>query len=319
MFFIIMKMIKLGRCLNLKGKLKEKNSKNRKIFIAVMLILPVLHWCVFWLYVNFNSFVLAFKTPRTYVWTLSNFSQFWSELTMPGGKIGLAVKNTLGYFGLGILLMFLNLIMAYFFYKRIAGYKIFRIIFYLPSIISGVAMVAVYTAFIKLGGPLDAIVKWFGGRLPETGLIHNSHTATPTIMVFNIWTGFTTNVLLFGGALARIPIELIESARLDGCGPMRELTSITVPLIWPTMSTMVIFSLTGIFGASGPILLFKADNYDTMTISYWIFKQVYGSGAVGGTGSYGLVSAAGLCFTAVGVPLIMFVRWLLNKIPLVEY
>ena len=60
-------------------------------------------------------------------------------------------------------------------------------------------------------------------------------------------------------------------------------------------------------------------NQPRLTISFWIFKQVYGSGAIGGTGSYGLVSAAGLCFTLVGVPLIMFTRWLLNKIPVVEY
>ena len=80
------------------------------------------------------------------------------------------------------------------------------------------------------------------------------------------------------------------------------------------------FCIDGYFRASGPILLFDPDaSYGTITISFWIFKQVYGSGAIGGTGSYGLVSAAGLCFTLVGVPLIMFTRWLLNKIPVVEY
>lgn len=301
-------------------RMREKNSPGRKVFIVAMLAIPVLHWLVFWFYVNFSSFILAFQTPRTYEWTWSNFEQFWFELTAPGGAIGLAVINTLKYFALNIVLMVFNLIVAYFFYKEIAGYKVFRIIFYLPAIISGVAMVAVYTEFIKTSGPLGTIAEIFGITMRPEGLLNNSDTATTTILMYNVWTGFTTNVLLFSGALTRIPVELIESARLDGCGPVRELIKITIPLIWPTMSTMVIFALTGIFGASGPILLFDPDaSYGTMTISFWIFKQVYGSGAIGGTGSYGLVSAAGLCFTLVGVPLIMFTRWLLNKIPVVEY
>ncbi len=304
----------------MRSRTRPKNSLNRKIFIVSLLILPIIQWLVFWLYVNINSFVLAFQTPRTYEWTLSNFQQFWNELTREGGTIGVAVKNTFGYFLLNIALMFLNLIVAYFFYKKIAGYKVFRIIYYFPAIISSVAMVAVFTAFIKPDGPLYSILKTLGITMNPEGLLNNSATATSTIMAYCVWTGFTTNVLLFTGAFARIPIELIESARLDGCGPMRELLQITVPLIWPTMSTLLIFSLTGIFSAGGPILLFDADNgYKTTTISYWIFSQVYGSGAIGGSGSYGLVSATGLCFTAVSVPIILFVRWLVEKVPTVEY
>ena len=304
----------------MKSRTRPKNSLNRKIFIVTLLVLPILQWLVFWLYVNINSFILAFQTPKTYEWTFSNFQQFWYELTNVGGTIGLALKNTFLYFVLNMVIMFLNLVVAYFFYKQIVGYKVFRIIYYFPAIISGVAMVAVYTAFINTNGPLGSILSAFGIGMRPEGLLHNSNTATPTIMAYCIWTGFTTNVLLFCGAFARIPVELIESARLDGCGPTRELFQITLPLIWPTMSTMLIFSLTGIFAASGPILLFDPENgYETMTISYWIFSQVYGSGAVGGSGSYGLVSAAGLCFTLVGVPIILFVRWLVEKVPTVEY
>ena len=87
---------------------------------------------------------------------------------------------------------------------------------------------------------------------------------------------------------------------------------------------MLIFNLTGLFTASGPILLFtpeiyEATAYKTMTISYWIFTQVYGTGGLGGSGYYGVVSAAGICFTLVGVPIILLVRKLLDKIPVVEY
>jgi ABC-type sugar transport system permease subunit len=137
------------------------------------------------------------------------------------------------------------------------------------------------------------------------------------IVLYTIWTGFSANILLFIGAMTRIPIEVFEAAKLEGCKPFKEFTSIVFPLIWPTISTMLILSFTGLFSSSGPILLFGAQSkvYETTTISYWIFKEVY----EGGLGGINAVSATGLCFTMVAVPLILFVRWLAEKVPDVEY
>ncbi len=284
-----------------------------------MLIVPIIQWLIFWVYVNFNSFVLAFKTNRTNEWTLNNFVRFWEELTRPDGTIGLALKNTMLYFCTSLVLMFLDLIVAYFLYKRILGFKAFRIIFYMPAIVSGVAMTTVYMEFIKPTGPLGVVLEALGHPLRPEGLLAHPATATPAIIAYCVWTGFTGNVLMFQGSLTRIPTDMLESARLDGCGPWRELTKIVIPLIWPMITTLLIFSLTGIFGASGPILLFTNGDYNTSTLSFWIFKQVYGTGAIGGSGAYGLVSAAGMCFTAVALPLILFARWLAEKVPAVEY
>ena len=304
------------------GNGSERNHKkvnvNRVVFIVSGLALPILSFLIFWLYVNFNTFILAFQKPSTYEWTLDNFVQFWDQLTRAGGTIGIALRNTLIYFAESVLLLFLNLIIAYFLYKKIFGYKVFRIIFYLPAIISAVVMTTVFAEFIKPHGPLGTIVGWFGGSMKPEGLLGQNATATWAIVAYNIWVGFT-GMLLFHGALARIPYEIIEAAKLDGCGPIRECRSIIFPLVWPTFSTLLIFHLTGLFTASGPILLFTNGEFETTTISYWIFTQVYGTGAVGGSGNYGLVSAAGLCFTAVGLPIILLVRKLVEKIPVAEY
>ena len=179
--------------------------------------------------------------------------------------------------------------------------------------------VTAFSEFIDPNGPLGAIMNAFGKPLPAYGLLANETTATSTIVVFCILVGFTSNVLLYSGGMARIPIEILESAKLEGCGPARELVSIVFPLIWPTFSTQIIFTMTGIFNSSGPILLFTNGKYNTSTVSFWIFKQVYGDGNVGGTGAYNLVSCAGLCFTLIGVPLILIARKIVEKIDTVEY
>ena len=122
-------------------------------------------------------------------------------------------------------------------------------------------------------------------------------------------------MLLFGGAFARIPTELIEAAKLDGITPVKEFIYLILPLVWSTLSTLLILNMTGLFAASGPILLFTKGAYRTTTIGYWIFDKV----KYVGVSAYNEVAAAGLVFSAIGVPVIMFFKWLLERIPTVEY
>lgn len=297
----------------------NQSKKKEKMFLFCMLILPFVQWLVFWLYVNIQTIALAFQDQRTEAFTFHNFTDFWASLTS-GGQIAIAVKNTFTYFSVNLfVVMPLALLISYFLYKKIAGYRVFRVIFYLPAIVSSVALIAVFKGFINPKGPIAGLFKLFGSSIPPEGLLARAETATPTIVVYTVWTGFCSNILLFAGAMTRVPAEVLESAKIEGCGTGRELFGIIFPLIWSTTSTQIIFAFTGIFSSSGPILLFTEGAYDTTTISYWIFEQVYGTGAAGGAGSYNLVSAAGLCFTLVGVPIILLIRRVMEKFPAVEY
>ena len=302
---------------------KKKSAMKRRetIFLVCILALPVLNWIVFWLSVNVSSFVLAFQDNMG-DWSFINFTLFWDQLTSPyGDTVGMAILNTLKYFAVNLLLIFpLTLVMSYFIYKRLAGYRVFRVIFFLPAIISGIVLVSVYSNMISPTGPIGALLEAMGVQMPEEGYLLNPDTATPAILIYCIWTGFTTNLIIISSAMSRIPVEVLESARLDGCSSFKELIFLILPMIWSSVSTLVIFILTGIFNASGPILLFHQDGgYNTMTLSFWIYQQVYGGGTYGGTGNYGLVSCAGLIFTCIGVPFILLVRRLIEKIPAVEY
>lgn len=303
-------------------RILSMSSKKRGmiIFLTCMLALPVLQWLIFWLYVNIQSIALAFQDPHG-AFTFGNFISFWEEMGATTGKtIGVAVKNTMIYFTAGVLVQLPGaLLIAYFLYKKIWFNRVFRIIFYLPAIISGVVMVAAYRSLVDPGGPLEAIALLFGGHLPPEGVLNNSKTATLMIVLYVIWTGFGGNMLLFGGAMARVPLDVLEAARLEGCGPFRELVQIILPLIWPTICTMLIFTFTGIVNSSGPILLFTNGDYETTTINFWIFLKVYGQQGSGAGGEFGIVSAAGLFFTVVTVPIILVVRWALEKVPTAEY
>ena len=184
----------------------QKGKKDKIVFIVAMLAIPVLNWLVFWLYINIQTIVLAFQHIRTGAFTFDNFKQVWTLITSPvNNSIGIALSNTLKYFGATILVILpISLVISFFLYKRIFGYKVFRIIFYLPAIISGLALVTAYSEFVNPNGPLGAIIRFFGGTPNERSVLGRPETATSAILVYFIWTGFTTNVLLFTGGMSRI-------------------------------------------------------------------------------------------------------------------
>lgn len=298
---------------------KSRYKRNQLIFVWGGLAIPIIAWIVFYWYVNFSSFVQAFQ-ERTGEWSMGNFKTVFDSIVNPGndrGSLAVAFKNTFKYFALEIIVKYpIQIIVCYFLYKQIKGYKTFRYVLYLPAIISGVALTGLFKEFIATSGPLDAL----GMTIPKRGFLGSPETATNTIMVYTVWVCVHGHMLLICGAMNRIPVDVLEAARLDGIGPARELVSLILPLIWPTLSTLLILTCTGFLNSSGPILLLAPDTYtlSTTTINYWIFEKVYANGTHMG-GQYNLVSAAGMMLTVVTVPIILALRKVLDMIPTVEY
>ena len=289
-------------------------QKINMVFIWSMLAIPIIYWFVFYLYVNLDSIILSFrKMNGTY--TTGYLRAAWFQLTTGGSELLSALKNTFIYFTKDILMIPVQLTIAYFLYKRIAGAKFFRIMFYLPALISGVVMVTVYSALIAPYGPVGELITKILGK--SYSFLSDSRYATGAIVFYTVWLGWGGNMLIFGGSLARIPIDLFEAARLDGITPLKEMIYIILPLMWPTLSTVLILNLTGIFGAGGPILLFDSAklNVGIDTLGYWMFEKIWKNGAA----AYNEVAATGIILTVIGAPVIMLVRWGIDKIPKVEY
>lgn len=310
-------------CIRKRYERKKNNSMKQgaTVFLVTMLAIPLLHWLIFWLGVNLDTILLAFQNKQGQ-FTFDNFRSFFDALTNQNMDMNIAVKNTLIYFSVSVFVTLpCSFIVSYFIFKKICGASVFRVIFYLPSIISVVVMTMVFKQLIMPDGPLDSILRLFGISLPRAGLLGQASTATKTIVAYVIWTGCTGSFMVLGGAMSRIPVELLEYSKMEGCDPFREMVHIILPLVWPTLSTLLIVTMTGLFTASGPMVTLVDGNFDTWTISYWIFYKVNGdmSGGVSG-GQYNLVSAAGLFFTMISVPIILFIRWIIEKkIPGVEY
>lgn len=282
----------------------NRRKLNSYGFVASLLVVAVVNFVIFWIVVNISSIMLAFKDANGN-WSLSNFSLFFRELGTAGSVMTQATKNTLIFFGSSILIQFpLSLLFSYFLYKKVFLYKFYRVIFFLPSIISAVVLTSLYRYLLM--GPVVEFLQMCGMDEPPA-LLADSRYALWSIVFYGLWTGFGVNMILFNGAMARIPQEIVEYGHLEGVGFFRELFQIVIPLIWPTLSTVLLLACVSIFTASGPILLFTEGEFNTYTISYWIYEQTV-------TASYEYASAVGLVFTLFGLPIVLFVRWLLDHI-----
>ena len=144
-------------------KMPKTFRKGSVIFIISMLIISIVWFIVFYLIVNINSIIMAFRTITgiddygriTMVWSLENFALVFHDLGVQGSELQVAMINSLKYSGLNILFITpLTYFFSYFLYKKILFHKFFRVLFYLPSTISAVAVVIIFKNLVGFGGPL---------------------------------------------------------------------------------------------------------------------------------------------------------------------
>ncbi len=293
------------------NKSKKKTAMTRKakitLFVTLMLTIPTLHFVIFWIWPNLDSILIVFQNNIGQWIGLENLKWvFRSFADNPYLDMALATRNTIIFFLWNTLVeMPIAVVLAYVFFKKLPGNKFFTICLYLPCIITSTVMVTVFKSFIGVDGPVSIIFRAIGKKW--TYPITNEATSLPTILFYQIWTGYGLNIILFRSAMTRIPREIFESAALDGITMGKELTKIIIPLIWAQLSTMIILAVAGIFSASGPILLFTNGDYGTMTIGHSMYLQYK---------VYGMVqraAAIGFVFTLFGLPLVFLARWATSK------
>lgn len=293
---------------------KNRRKRNWWLFVISFLILPVINFFVFYVFVNFDSFLMAFQRPvygsgfGATDWSLENFTKIFDMLSVSkNGVLIQAILNTLLFYVAGMVIgLPLSLLMSYFIYKKIYAYKLFRFVTYLPNIITSSALVILFKNAVGPGGPLNAIVTLCGGEYFDP--LVRDETAIWMILFYSLSFGFGTNMIVLNGAMTGINKEMLEAAELDGCNWFQEFWYIILPSVWPTVSTIIVLSTAGFLGSSGPILAFSKGDYKTMTLSFYIYQLVSGAGT--GKQDVYMASAIGVLMTIVSFPIAMLAKHL---------
>ena len=295
------------------GKRRVLLYKNDLIFYSLMMIFPTLMFLIFWVGVNFNSIALAFQVhdvaSNAINWTLfGNFADVLTDV-FTGAEMKYRVWNGFLFWLPSVFISIpLALFVSYYLYKKFPGSGAFRVILYLPSIISGIVMVTIYQFFVERAIPAYMSTLF---DFKMAGLLENPETRLGTLLVFNVWFGFGGSTLYYCNAMSAIPQEVVESARLDGATGIREFFYITLPLIYPILSVFLFTCFGGIFTNQAALYSFygAAAPTELQTMGYYMFMETQRSAEP----QYPYLSAMGLLITIIVTPLTLLTKWLLQK------
>ena len=306
---------------------KQKRTYTRKqkrlIFYTLMFALPVLQFLLFYLYVNFNSVILAFtnKTPKLdgvgfdVTVTGDNFKKAFTFFF--GSDCGKMLWNSCQLFVCQIVVVTpLALLFSYYIAKNRAGASFFRTMLYLPQVISVVVLGILFKYIVNEVYPYVAkefFNKEVLGLMSPTSTYNEKFYAA---LVFTLWFSFGTNVLIYTGAMSGVDQSVVESAQLDGVTNLQEFYYIYVPMIFSTVTTFVVTGLAGIFNNQMSLHTFFNNAGYVDVFGYYFYRitaKNLENAAGGNMMNLHELAALGLIATVILIPITLFTRKMMNK------
>lgn len=308
-----------------KNKLSVKNNRVSSIIFCVLaLAVPVAHFVFMFVLQNGGTIILSFQEfsmeTGKFEWVgWKNFQVIPRVLFSPINEFPIALRNSLYFFLLNnFLILPLSICCAILCYKRMPMGNIFRVILFLPTIVSPVILAMVYTfAFDSSIGFITSLLRIMGleNAIPMHGFLADPDTALPLLLVYCVWIGIGGSIILVTGAITKIPDELFEVGRLNGLKFLQEVWYIILPLIGSTVSILFLQGLGVILGFYMPSLLITGGRAETTTVGLFMISLVQS-----GQANYGFSAAISIVSTLIMTPIILLGRFGVNRLfPAYEY
>lgn len=291
---------------------RVKVELSRHKYLYLMLIPVALYYIIF-LYVPMYGSIIAFKDYRPDLgilgspWVgLKHFKDFFTSI-----YAWRVIRNTLqislgtllfGFPAPIILALLLNEIRSKMFKKSV------QTLTYLPHFISTVVICSIILNFTATDGVINSIVTALGFE-PIQFMIREEWFQ-PIYIGTTIWQQVGWDSIIYIAALAGIDQQLYEACRIDGGGRLRQLLTVTLPGILPTIVVMLIMNAGKIMsiGYEKILLLYNSNTYETADI---ISSFVYRRGIV--DMNYSFASAVGLFNSVINLILLVSVNRICRK------
>ncbi len=125
--------------------------------------------------------------------------------------------------------------------EKIVGQDFFRVVFYIPNILSVVVIAGIFSAIYKPeNGMLNSILSMFSGKTVMV-LWKDQPMVVVSIIIAMVWQAIGYYMVMYMASMSAVPESLYESADLDGAGRVTQFFQITLPLIWTNIRTTLTF------------------------------------------------------------------------------
>ncbi len=188
-----------------------------------------------------------------------------------------AIANTLAY-ALTIVPVsaFLAMILAVLFSEHFRLRELFKAVYFAPMVTSTVAAAVVWWwLYNPQFGLFNSVLRVL--HLPEQPWLLSSRMALPSVIIFSIWKTLGYNMVIYIAALQAIPAMFYEAATIDGAGPFQRFVRITLPLLAPTTTFIVIYNTIFAFQVFDQVLVLTGGGpaFSTNVVVLEIYTQAF--------------------------------------------
>ena len=292
------------------GILRKDLRKNKWKYI---MILPVIIYIAVFCYKPMYGVIIAFKNFRPAVgimdspWVgLKHFITFFNDY-----NFWRILKNTFSISALSILFGFPAPILLALLINEIRNTKFKRAvqtISYMPYFISMVIICGLIKTFCQSDGIITDLVVALGGE--RVNLLASKNWFYPIYIISNIWQNIGWDSIIYLAALAGIDQEQYEAARVDGAGRIRQIISVTLPGLMPTITILFILKMGNILnvGFEKILLMYSPTTYEVADV---ISTYVYRIGILDANFSYS--TAIGLFNSVVNIIFLLLTNAISKK------
>lgn len=200
------------------------------------------------------------------------------------GDLWLLMRNNLIFVVSVPGILLISLVVSVLLHEQVPGWKFFRSVYYLPTILSAAVVGTLMRIMFNVHGVTNNVLE----RIGLGGLQHDWLGQVPTaflVLIFAFyWTTLGQGVLIFLAGLAAIPGDLLDAARLDGAGWWNRLFKIIIPLLVPAIAyfvlTNVIWIFVGLFGLVFTVTK-GGPGYATTPFDLMIYRKAFEAGELG--------------------------------------
>lgn len=216
---------------------------------------------------------------------LENFNGFSNYIKlMTDVKFWKTLATTIIYF-IGIPVgMILGLLLALAMNRKLFGVRVLRTMYYIPVISSLVAVSILWAWIYNYDyGLLNTIIKFLSGKHGPNWL-GDPILIKVSIIIFMVWKGLGTSIILYLAGLQSIPRNYYEAADIDGANAWGKFKNITLPLISPITFYILITSLIGGFQVFVEVDVMTTNGgvgYNAATIVYYLYNKAFKNSQMG--------------------------------------
>lgn len=222
--------------------MRKRKGKGRFIFLC--LTPAVILFIIFMVIPTFDVFRMSmfkwggYTDDKTFV-GLQNFVKlFQSDKFYQSFQNSILLIVLVTIITFGVALIFAAVLTR----EKIKGQNFFRVIFYIPNILSIVVISAIFSAiYDPNSGLLNSLLSLFKGNENPILWLGNQKVVIYSIAIAMVWQAIGYYMVMYMASMANIPESLYESAGLEGAGRISQFFSITLPLIWTNIRTTLTF------------------------------------------------------------------------------